>query len=60
MIVDMVNLCHENGVNEVYISGLTHKGFRDQIYNINELLKANANLAIQILHANIIGRITCT
>ena len=46
MIVDMVNLCHENGVNEVYISGLTHKkGFRDQIYNINELLKANANLA---------------
>ena len=46
MIIEMVNLCEDNGVSEIYISGLTYKkGYGKEISVINELIIANANLA---------------
>ena len=39
-ILDMVHLCHQGGIKDVLVSGLTYKeGYEANIRNINELLK---------------------
>ena len=44
-IIEMVHLCHAGGINDVLVSGLTHKdGFTNTIKNINEILKINEKL----------------
>ena len=42
-IIDVVNLCHNGGVNNVIVSGLTNRpSFQSNINEINRLLQLNA------------------
>ena len=44
-IIDVVNKCYNNGVNDVYVAGLTARPqYEEKINQINKILKRNASL----------------